>query len=213
MNLTEKQKIVYDFLIKNPQEKSFSAADLSNLINEKIAGITLSSMAKKGVLESLDTKPKTYNFLGGEISSITSTKKEGKDAVSDLFNLLNTIESDVQSIIHWMESDTYATEPGTQIGIYKIVEKETQNVIYVGKTERPFSERWKEHKELLLEGRHHSFRLQEYFNTLNKDINKISFEILQELPADPKIIDLRERFWIEKYSNTILNYMRPKLKK
>jgi hypothetical protein len=131
--------------------------------------------------------------------------------VANLFDLYNTIEARVQSIEHWMNNETYATEPGTQIGIYAIKEVATQRILYVGKTERPFVERWKEHKELLRLGMHHSPKLQEHFNELGKDFNQIHFIILQELPPDSRLIDLRERFWIEKYNAEILNFMRPKL--
>lgn len=134
------------------------------------------------------------------------------NSIAALFELANNIESEVESIIHWMNSDTYASEPGTQVGIYKITTKIDNNILYIGKTERPFSERWSEHKKLLANGNHHSPKLQEYFNQLNRDFTQIKFEILQELPLDSKIIDLRERFWIQKYESILLNQVKPKLK-
>lgn len=216
MALTEKGQNVLNFLEENGLFEEFTSSSLSEKIGEKIAPATLTSLAKKGYLERFDTTPKTYKFLvekKNEISVNTSSENKGGDIVSKLFDLANTIESEIQAITHWMQSDSYATEPGTQVGIYKIVDKTNNRVIYVGKTERPFSQRWEEHKKLLEAGTHHSPELQNFFNSIEKDFSKISFEILQELPKDPKIIDLRERFWIQKYEDTILNYMRPKLVK
>lgn len=213
MNLTEKQLEALNVIKDFYKSQKFSAKILSDKSGKKISGNTLFSLSKKGILESFDTEPKTYLLLEGTNKAQNNEIKEGRNPALDLFNLLNTIESDVQSIIHWMRSDTYATEAGTQIGIYCIKDVKTKDIVYVGKTERPFQERWKEHRQLLESGIHHSPRLQEYFDSLNKDFSKISFEILQELPHDSKIIDLRERFWIEKYENTILNFLKPKLKK
>lgn len=217
MALTEKAQNVLNFLEQNGLFEEFTSSSLSEKMGKKIAPATLTSLAKKGYLERFDTTPKTYKFLvekRNEISvKIGSSEKTNGDIVSKLFNLANTIESEIQAITHWMQSDSYATEPGTQVGIYKIVDKTNNRVIYVGKTERPFSQRWEEHKKLLEAGIHHSPELQNFFNSIEKDFSKISFEILQELPKDPKIIDLRERFWIQKYEDTILNYMRPKLVK
>lgn len=217
MALTEKAQKVLNFLEENGLFEEFTSSSLSEKMGEKIAPATLTSLAKNGYLERFDTTPKTYKFLVEKRNEISikmgSSEKTNGDIVSKLFNLANTIESEIQAITHWMQSDSYATEPGTQVGIYKIVDKTNNRVIYVGKTERPFSQRWEEHKKLLEAGIHHSPELQNFFNSIKKDFSKISFEILQELPKDPKIIDLRERFWIQKYEDTILNYMRPKLVK
>lgn len=212
--LTEKGQKIVDFLEKENYYEVFTAASLSEMMGEKIAAATLTSLFNHGVVDRFESSPRTYQFLKDGVKRTEEKKTEYKssgDVVANLFNLANTIEAEIQAITHWMNTETYATEPGTQIGIYKIVEKETGKVIYVGKTERPFSMRWKEHKEMLENGNHHSPKLQEFFNKINKDFSKISFEILQELPADSKIIDLRERFWIEKYSETILNYLKPRL--
>lgn len=216
MVLTEKAQYVLNFLEENGLFEEFTASSLSEKIGSKVAPATLTSLVKKGYLERFDTTPKTYKFLvekKNEISINTSSENKGGDIISKLFSLANTIESEIQAITHWMNSDTYATEPGTQIGIYKITDKSNNKVIYVGKTERPFSQRWDEHKKLLEDGKHHSPDLQKFFDEIGRDFSKISFEILQELPKDSKIIDLRERFWIEKYADTILNYMKPKLVK
>jgi len=216
MQISEKGQAILDFLQKENYYEIFSAAELTEKIKDfKVSAATLNSMEKKGILEKFDTTPKTYQLKENfEMSSTTSSKSKssGRDPINDLFNLLNTVESDIQNITHWMNNETYATKPGTQIGIYKIINKEAKEILYIGKTERPFNERWSEHKDLLLQGKHHSEKLQQYFDLINKDLSKISFEILQELPQDSKIIDLRERFWIQKYSNTILNHMKPKLK-
>lgn len=213
--MTKKASIVYSFLVENKIVEEFSAADLSEKMGEKVAPATLTSMYKKGILQRFETTPKTYQLSEEGSYSIaeesTSKKAPGKDAITSLFELASNVESQVDAIIHWMESDNYASEPGTQVGIYSIVSNDT--VIYVGKTERVFEQRWKEHKKLLDSGNHHSPELQKFFDNLGKDFSKITFKILQELPKDPKIIDLRERFWIEKNKETILNLKRPKLKK
>lgn len=217
MAISEKGQEILKFLEEKAYFEEFTSASLTEEIGWKVAPATLTSLVKNGYLERFDTTPKTYKFLiekNNEISIKTgSSEKINGDIVSKLFNLANTIESEIQAITHWMQSDSYATEPGTQVGIYKIIDKTNNRVIYVGKTERPFSQRWEEHKKLLEAGIHHSPELQKFFNSIEKDFSKISFEILQELPKDPKIIDLRERFWIEKYADTILNYMKPKLVK
>ena len=213
--MTEKASVIYNFLVENQINKKFSAAELSEMIGEKVAPATLTSMYKKGILQRFDSTPKTYQLSEegsyNTIEGSTSKKASGKDAITSLFELASNVESQVDAIIHWMESDNYASEPGTQVGIYGIVSNDI--IIYVGKTERPFEQRWQEHKKLLDLGKHHSPELQKFFDNLGKDFSKITFKILQELPKDPKIIDLRERFWIEKNKETILNLMRPKLKK
>lgn len=214
--MTEKASIIYSFLVENKIGKEFSAADLSEKMGEKVAPATLTSLVKQGFLLRFDTEPKTYQLnLEKKSEVIINTKSavgSKQNTISKLFQLANTIEAEVESVIHWMSEDTYASDPGTQVGIYKITCKESNKIIYVGKTERPFSKRWSEHKKMLEEGNHHTPKLQKYFESFDKDFTKIKFEILQELPKDPKIIDLRERFWIRKYNDTILNQNKPKLK-
>lgn len=60
--------------------------------------------------------------------------------------------------------------------IYKIVDNKTGKG-YIGKTERPFRQRVKEHLTLLLHNRHHNPYLQ---NIFNKDAKRISFQIIEE---------------------------------
>ena len=214
--MSEKGQLVLNFLEENQIIEEFTAKSLSEKMNEKIAPATLTSLVKKGFLSRFDTEPKSYKIILDRIAEISVSTKSSvgskQNIIAGLIKLANTIEAEVDSAIHFMSEDTYASDPGSQVGIYKITCKETNTIIYVGKTERPFSERWSEHKKMLEEGNHHTPKLQKYFESLNKDFTKIKFEILQELPKDPKIIDLRERFWILKYDTTILNENRPKLK-
>ena len=60
--------------------------------------------------------------------------------------------------------------------IYKIVDNVTGKG-YIGKTERSFSRRVKEHLNLLTHNKHHNHYLQ---NIYNKDPERISFKILEE---------------------------------
>ena len=123
--------------------------------------------------------------------------------IQSLFELSTNIESRVDAVIHWMNSDTYATEPGSQVGIYNILCKKTNKIIYIGKTDRSFQERWNEHRAHLSQGTHHSAELQRYFDSLNRDFTKIKFEILQELPNDKQTLNFRERYWIHKHPNVL----------
>jgi hypothetical protein len=216
MKLTEKGEQAWDAIKVLQVSEPLSAKEFSKIVGFDIASATLTSLANKGLLIKQDTKPVSYlinleNEL--DVESVTTTQKVDGSVISRLFALSSTIESEIDAIFHWMNSDTYASEPGTQIGIYGIRDIVSGDIIYVGKTERPFEQRWSEHKELLKSESHHSIKLQNYFNSLDKDFTKIKFEILQELPKDFDLIDKRERYWIEKYDSSILNHMKPKLVK
>lgn len=145
-------------------------------------------------------------------------KKTTADSVAMLFKTKSEIETTFKSIMHWIENATYSTEPNSQKGIYRIVDKTTNKVIYIGQTggkgkgKATFESRWKEHKNALETNTHHCVQLQNYFNDiLNHNLNNLSFEIEEELPFDPILIDNRERYWIDYYQTTILNTLRPSL--
>ena len=145
-------------------------------------------------------------------------KKTSMDAVNMLFKTRSDIEDNYNKILHWIENATYATDPNSQKGIYRIVDKITHKVIYIGQTggkgqgKATFTSRWKEHKNALVANTHHCVKLQEYFNSaLNGNLDNLSFEIEEELPLDAVLIDNRERYWINYYKETLLNTMKPAL--
>ena len=139
-------------------------------------------------------------------------KKTTTDAVSALFDVRNIIDTNYKKIEHWMEKATYSTEPNSQKGIYRIIDSRNKRIIYIGKTETTFDQRWRQHREELISGCHHCAGLQTYFdNELKGDISLLSFEIHEELPSDPRLIDERERYWITYFGDSIMNTMRPTL--
>ena len=186
---------------------------------EKIGGrlpatATLNKLVEYGMLEAKD---ETYRLIaaGADLSIDTfavEDKKTSTDSVAMLFSVRNEIETKYNSTLHWMGQKTYATSPESQIGIYRIVDKLNDKIIYIGKTEASFVQRWRQHKEELVNGTHHCVGLQEYLNTkLNGDINNLRFEIHEELPADSALIDNRERYWIEYFGETVMNTAHPRL--
>lgn len=215
MELTEKNVEALECIKQYCSQEKFSAKILSEKSGKNISSSTLTSLSKKGILERFETSPITYMLKNSDIISITNkteTTNKSTDILEKLFELSSRVESQIEKITHWMNTDDYSTDPDSQIGIYGIVDS-NKVVKYVGKTTRPFNQRWEEHIELLKNGNHHSPDLQKYFDSIKRDFTKISFIVIQSLPNDIKIIDLRERYWIEKHSATILNYMRPKLTK
>ena len=186
---------------------------------EKVGGrlpteSTLNKLVEYGRLEKKDS---SYRLVaaGADVSINTfavEDKKTSTDAVSMLFSVRGKIDTEYEKIQHWMGNKTYAETPDTQIGIYRIVDKLNDKILYIGKTEASFQQRWAQHIEELMSGTHHCVGLQEYFNTvLNGDINNIDFKIHEELPADSTLIDNRERFWIEYFGNSVMNTVRPRL--
>ncbi len=70
------------------------------------------------------------------------------------------------------------------IGIYKIINIKNGNV-YIGES-LDIKERWKTHKENLINGTHHSKKLQEDFNTYDKSCFK--FKVLEEIDGNLKLV-------------------------
>ena len=80
-------------------------------------------------------------------------------------------------------------------GIYKITNINNGKV-YIGRSSN-IEERWKEHKEALAAGTHHSYKLQECYNSLeNKD--DLKFEIIEEVKHENERV-VKEQYYIDKY--------------
>lgn len=65
------------------------------------------------------------------------------------------------------------------IGVYKI--SLPSGSVYVGMTTRSFSERWKNHRKELLNGRHPCTGLVHAYRKYG--IDALSFEVLEDVPA------------------------------
>lgn len=214
--MTDKGQHALDLIKEQAIGRTFSAKELSELCGEKIAPASLSALARGGYLEAFDTAPKTYRLVGeGEDTTISTAVVDnaslGQAALTNLLNARNRIETSLNAILHWMNSETYAEDPGSQKGIYRIVAKtgsRAGKVLYIGQTggkgegQATFASRWKEHQDQLLKGTHHCAELQKYFDTeAEHNLDNLSFEIQQELPSDEQLIDLRERYWIDFFDN------------
>lgn len=80
-------------------------------------------------------------------------------------------------------------------GIYKITNINNGKV-YVGRAAN-IEKRWKEHKDALAAGTHHSYKLQECYDALsNKD--DLRFEIIEEVPYENERV-VKEQYYIDKY--------------
>ena len=219
--MTEKGQHVLDLIKNNFTVEWFTAKSLSEKCGEKVAPATLSSLAKQKVLVADDSTPKQYRLAGaGEDVGTSTTAVEDKqttqNAVQALFKVKADIQNKLDAILHWMDNATYAEEPGSMKGIYRIVAKAgsyKDKVVYIGQTggkgegKATFDSRWAEHKAQLLSNTHHCAELQRYFNEeLKGNIDLLRFEVQQELPSDEHLIDLRERYWIQKYDEIQGNY-------
>lgn len=219
--MTEKGQHVLDLIKNNYTVEWFTAKSLSEKVGEKVAPATLSSLAKQKVLVADESTPKQYRLAGVGEDVGTSTvavedKQTTQNAVQALFRVKADIQNKLDAILHWMDNATYAEEPGSMKGIYRIVAKAgsyKDKVIYIGQTggkgegKATFDSRWAEHKAQLLSNTHHCAALQRYFNEeLNGNIDLLHFEVQQELPSDEHLIDLRERYWIQKYDEIQGNY-------
>ena len=80
-------------------------------------------------------------------------------------------------------------------GIYKITNTNNGKV-YIGRAAN-IEKRWKEHKEALAAGNHHSYKLQECYDTLeNKD--DLKFEIIEEVQYENERV-VKEQYYMDKY--------------
>lgn len=229
--MTEKGQHVLDLIKNNFTVEWFTAKALSEKVGEKISAAILTSLARQKFLVADNSSPKQYRLAGaGEDVGVSTMAVEDKEvsqrAIDRLFKVKADIQNKLDAILHWMDNATYAEEPGSMKGIYRIVAKAgsyKDKVVYIGQTggkgegKATFDSRWAEHKEQLLHGTHHCAKLQQYFNEeLNGNIDLLRFEIQQELPSDEHLIDLRERYWIQKYDEIqgdykLLNTLHPSL--
>lgn len=68
--------------------------------------------------------------------------------------------------------------------------------VYIGQA-LDIRHRWTEHRRLLERGKHHSFHLQRAWDKYGADA--FVFEVLEELPGDPVLLNEREEYWIEQH--------------
>lgn len=80
-------------------------------------------------------------------------------------------------------------------GIYKIYHNYNKNRLYIGSA-ADIKARWRQHRNSLKRGEHHSYHLQRVVNKYG--IDDLYFEIVEECDKDSLLI--REQFWIDKYS-------------
>lgn len=200
----------------------FSREDYKEKIGGRLPNAqTLSKLVEYEKLTKINDK---YRLIAAGADRTIKTfvvedKKTTTDSVGMLFKIRSEIRTSYDRIESWINNSTsYATEPNSQKGIYKILEKSTNTVLYIGQTggkgqgKATFSSRWKEHRDALEKGVHHCEKLQNYFNsTANKNLDNLLFEIQEELPPDPVLIENRERYWINHYKSTLLNTKLPAL--
>ena len=215
IKMTAAQETMLSNIKQNFPVDYFTREDFKSKVGGKLPNQkTLDKLVEYGLLEAKDN---TYRLVaeGADLSINTfavEDKKTSTDAVAMLFSVRSKIETEYGKILHWMGQKTYATSPESQIGIYRIIDKLNNKIIYIGKTEASFDQRWRQHKEELAKGTHHCIGLQEYLNSkLDGDINNLVFEIQEELPADSALIDNRERYWIDYFGETVMNTARPRL--
>lgn len=82
-------------------------------------------------------------------------------------------------------------------GVYKITNLLT-NKVYIGSS-LDIEDRFKYHRCHLINNSHDSSRLQKAFNEeCNRDLNNLSFDVIEEVMGDLSHLRSREDFWIEK---------------
>lgn len=191
---------------------------------KSVSGSTLKSLADRGYLIVVDdSSPKTYKLAENIITKteeVSSMKKEKPsvsigESIMGLRKTRSEIVASINMFKHRVNDDSFADEKGSGVGIYKIVYKPDPSKLYIGKTDRPFEMRWAEHRKHLEEGTHHCAALQEQFDKSGKNFNDFEFAPVQEVEKDHIKIDMRERYWIQKYEEdenyTLFNTMKPKL--
>ena len=72
---------------------------------------------------------------------------------------------------------------------------------YVGQTKRHVNIRWQEHRDGLVEGRHHSYKLQHDFNS--KGLSQFDWIVLEEVKGikgetGSDTLTAREKHWCDK---------------
>lgn len=81
-------------------------------------------------------------------------------------------------------------------GIYKITNKKNEKV-YIGSSSN-IERRFSEHKQALINNKHHSYKLQSDFNNAH-DINSFSFEIIETTDCSKTELFRREQNYIDKF--------------
>jgi group I intron endonuclease len=69
------------------------------------------------------------------------------------------------------------------VGIYKITNK-INNKVYIGESQN-IERRWEEHKEHLKENKHHSYKLQQDYNTYGEE--NFIYEVVEEISSNIKL--------------------------
>lgn len=80
-------------------------------------------------------------------------------------------------------------------GIYKITNINNGKV-YIGRASN-IEKRWQEHKDLLAAGAHHSYKLQECYNSLENK-HDLKYEIIEEVAYENERV-VKEQYYIDKY--------------
>ena len=80
-------------------------------------------------------------------------------------------------------------------GIYKITNINNGQV-YIGRASN-IEKRWQEHKDDLAAGVHHSYKLQECYNSL-KNKNDLKYEIIEEVAYENERV-VKEQYYMDKY--------------
>ena len=80
-------------------------------------------------------------------------------------------------------------------GIYKITNINNGQV-YIGRASN-IEKRWQEHKDDLAAGTHHSYKLQECYNSL-KNKNDLKYEIIEEVAYENERV-VKEQYYMDKY--------------
>jgi tRNA G10 N-methylase Trm11 len=136
-----------------------------------------------------------------------------------LLSVYSKVKDEIASINNWFNNSSFSILPNSLYGVYCIKDKDN-NIIYYGKAEnQTFFERWSQHKRDLINNEHTNKKLQDFFNNeCNRDLTKISFNIVEELPRnyveqDTKktLITIRETYYINKNQGTIFNKIIPSI--
>ena len=78
------------------------------------------------------------------------------------------------------------------------IENIANGKVYVGSTSNTYS-RWMDHKSALRRGNHHSYRLQEDWNTYGME--SFNFKVIEDCVLEEERLN-REQYWIDKLSSS-----------
>lgn len=219
INRTKAQETMLENIKTHFPAGSFTREEYKKAVGARAVPQTkaLKKLVEYGDLICIDDE--TYSLLQG-VSIAVEDKKVTNDALKALFATKNNIKETLDLCLAFMGTQSYATQPLSQKGIYGIKDINTQEELYIGQTggkgngNATFTSRWAQHKADLQAGTHHCKKLQDYVNVvLDGDISQLEFHIIEELPADEHLIEVRERYWIHQHLDTILNTVLPNLLK